>query len=137
MVFHIRLGLRRGADAKPHGDKSILLVKSAAIGVDLKRVQKEMLRREMLGVLEQIPANPAPLKIRMDEKLIHEIARDGEEARRAPVHFGHPEIVVLRDHVSEILTIFLEGVTLRALKIREGFFARCAPQARHCLEIIE
>jgi len=127
MVFHIRLGLRRGADAKAHRDKPILLVKRAAIDIDLKCVQKKMLRREMFGVLEQIPANPAPLKIGVDKKLIHEIARDGKEARHAPVRFGHPDIVVLRNHIAKILAVFFKGVPLFALKIGKCKLPRRAP----------
>ncbi len=87
-------------------------------------------------MLEQSFANPAPLKIRMDEKLIHEIARDGEEARHASIYLGHPNIIVFENHISKIIAIFREGMTLLALKIRECQFARSAPQMCHHLEII-
>ena len=73
----------------------------------------------------------------MNVKLIHQVARDGEKTRRTVFFPGHPNIVVPQNHIPKIRAVLFEGVTLRALKIREGFFARCAPQARHCLEIIE
>ena len=137
MIFHIRLRLGRGADAKSHGAKTVLLIKSAAVGIHLKCVQPYVFWRESLGVVQQRLANPAPLKIGMHEKLIHEIARNGKETRHAPVHFSHPHIVILQNHVSKIFAIFREGVTLRALKIWERQFPRRAPQARHRIKIIE
>ncbi len=40
MIFYIWLRLWRAADTQPHGYESILLVKRAAIDIDLKRKQK-------------------------------------------------------------------------------------------------
>ena len=137
MVFHIWLRFRHRADAKPHSNKAIILVKSAAVGIDLKRVQPEMFGRETASMVEQSLANTAPLKIGVNKKLIRKIARDGEKAHHATAHIGHPDIIVLQNHVSEIIAIFREGVSLLALKIRERQFPSRARQPRHRIEIIE
>ncbi len=136
MIFHVWLGLRRRADTKPHRYKSILLIEHPPASIHLERVKPKMQRGETFGVLDQIPADPLSLKNRMYEKLIQKIPSKGKKSSHVPIHFSHPDIIILKNYISKILTVLLKCVPLLALEIRKRLFPGCAPKERHGIKII-
>jgi hypothetical protein len=127
VIFHIRFGLRRRADTKFNGAEAVLLVERTTIGIDLDRIQPEMLRGQRASMLKQCPAKPAMLAIGIDIQLVNKISRNRHESDRFPSCLGDPDVIVLQDYIAEISLIFLEGVTLPALEVREGLLPSSPP----------
>src|SRR5215204_2967213 len=102
MVFHIRFALRRRTDAKFFSSKSILFIERPRVHVDLQGIKPEVIRRELTGMIEQSPANPAILIIWMDIEPIDKFFLHRQEGDRAIIHFNDPNSVFSQDLITKV-----------------------------------
>jgi hypothetical protein len=70
-------------------------------------------------MFEQRFANALAPKIGMNVETVDKINLQRHKSNRLAINLGHPDIIIRQNMCCEIIAVFLKGMTLFTLKIRQ------------------